>query len=106
MPTDLSTAEADWPYASWPYEISSTGIPEGFWKRNLHTLSHDTDIDFELKIEYRFSSWLAAYCTSRLKYDSDFNGVDTFLGHEESHWQYYQGAGLQLYFNWKTPKKS
>ena len=105
MPDDLTTPEADWPYAAWGYNMASSGAPEGFWKRNLYTIGHDTDIDFELKLEYRFSSWLAAYCTSRLKYDSDFNGVATFLGHENSHWQYYQGAGVQIYFNWKTPKK-
>lgn len=69
------------------------------------TMLHDTDLDFEFKLEYRFSSFLSAYFTNRFRYDSDFNGRATLFGREDSRWQFYQGAGVQIYFNWKTPKK-
>ena len=89
----------------WPSEmLDATGAaPTSFFDRNLYTLGHDTDLDFEFKLEYRFSSFLAAYFTSRFKYDSDFTGMAPFMGRDESRWQYYQGAGVQVYFNWKTP---
>lgn len=74
-------------------------------KRTAHCMRYDTDVDFEMKLEYRFSSFLAAYFTTRFKYDSDFNGVAPLFGNDKSHWQLYQGAGLQIYFNWKTPKQ-
>jgi len=74
--------------------------------RTGHCLRYDTDIDWEMKLEYRFSSFLAAYFTTRLKYDSDFNGRAPLFGKQDSPWQFYQGAGVQLYFNWKTPKKA
>lgn len=74
--------------------------------RTGHSLRYDTDIDWELKLEYRFSSFLAAYFTTRFRYDSDFNGKAPLFGRDECPWQFYQGAGVQLYFNWKTPKKA
>ncbi len=74
------------------------------FRRVGYTMLHDTDIDFECKLEYRFSSWLACYGTLRLKYDSDFAGTWRFLGRENSSWQLYQGFGVQIYFNWKMPK--
>lgn len=72
--------------------------------RMAHCMRYDTDVDFEFKLEYRFSSFLAAYFSSRFKYDSDFSGVAPLFGNDESHWQFYQSAGVQIYFNWKTPK--
>ena len=59
----------------------------------------ETDIDFELKMDYRFSSFLAANLVWNMKWDTDFNGMGK-LGH----WQIYQMAGVQIFFNWKTPK--
>lgn len=73
--------------------------------RTAHCLRYDTDVDFELKLEYRFSNFLAAYFSSRFKYDSDFNGTAALFGNPDSHWQFYQSAGVQIYFNWKTPAK-
>ena len=56
-------------------------------------------MDFELKLDYRFSTFIAANFTLNLKWDTDFNG----MGHW-GHLQVYQMAGLQLFFNWKTPR--
>lgn len=73
------------------------------------TMRYDTDIDFEMKLEYRFSNFLSAYLTTRFKYDSDYKPLENLFGGEkETPWQFYQGAGVQIYFNWKTPheKKS
>ena len=85
-------------------EVNAWMKPQAsMWKRSGHCLRYDTDVDFELKLEYRFSSFLAAYFTSRFKYDSDFAGTAPLFGVEDSHWQFYQGAGVQVYFNWKTP---
>lgn len=72
-------------------------------KRFGNTLLHDTDVDVEGKLEYRFSSWLACYAALHLKYDSDFNGTHRFMGKNDSSWQLYESAGIQIYFNWKTP---
>lgn len=82
-----------------------------YLKRSGYCLFHDTDVDFELTLEYRFSSWLAAYFSCNLKYDTDFATQDPdnanlmlpskgLLGP----WQFYESAGLQIYFNWHTPK--
>lgn len=60
--------------------------------------SFETDIDFELKLDYRFSSFLSANFVLNTKWDTDFSGIGKW-----GHWQVYQMAGLQLYFNW--PKK-
>ena len=59
----------------------------------------ETDIDFELKLDYRFSNFLSANFALNLKWDTDFNGIGNW-----GHWQVYQMAGIQVYFNWKTPK--
>ncbi|MDY5968528.1 MAG: RecX family transcriptional regulator [Bacteroidales bacterium] len=73
------------------------------WKRGTYCLFHDTDIDFEYKLEYRFNNWLACYTALHTKYDSDFAGTHRFFGKEDSHWQLYESTGVQIYFNWKTP---
>ena len=59
----------------------------------------ETDMDFELKLDYRFSEHIAANFAVNLKWDTDFNG----LGHW-GHLQVYQMAGLQVFFSWKSPK--
>lgn len=59
----------------------------------------ETDVDFELKLDYRFSSHIAANLAVNLKYDTDFAGFG-----RGGHWQLYQMAGVQIFFNWKTPK--
>lgn len=95
-----NSPEFGWPDNSYLKDAESNHMLH----RSLYCLSHDTDIDFEMKVEYRFSSFLAAYFSSRFKYDSDFIGVASLFGNPENHWQLYQSAGVQLYFNWKTPK--
>ena len=59
----------------------------------------ETDLDFELKLDYRFSQHISANLALNLKYDTDFSGMGW-----GGHWQLYQMAGVQIFFNWKTPK--
>ena len=59
----------------------------------------ETDLDFEVKLDYRFSEHIAANFALNLKYDTDFSGMGW-----GGHWQLYQMAGIQVFFNWKTPK--
>ena len=59
----------------------------------------ETDLDFEVKLDYRFSSHIAANFALNLKWDTDFSGMGKW-----GHWQVYQMAGVQVFFNWKTPK--
>ena len=66
----------------------------------LKRRAFETDIDMELKLDYRFSSHIAANFALNLKYDTDFAGMG-----RGGHWQLYQLAGVQLFFNWATPKK-
>ncbi len=97
---DRITAQNPDNFGAWPADM----IDASNFRKVGYTMLHDTDIDFECKLEYRFSSWLACYAALRLKYDSDFAGTWRFLGNPTSSWQFYQGAGVQIYFNWKTPK--
>lgn len=60
----------------------------------------ETDVDMELKLDYRFSSHIAANFALNLKYDTDFSGMG-----RGGHWQLYQLAGVSLFFNWKTPQE-
>ena len=59
----------------------------------------ETDLDFELKLDYRFSKHISANFALNLKWDTDFSGMGNW-----GHWQIYQMAGVQVFFNWKTPK--
>jgi len=68
----------------------------GWLKRRMF----ETDIDFELKLDYRLSSHISANLALNLKYDTDFNGMGRW-----GHWQVYQLAGVQVFFNWKTPRE-
>lgn len=60
----------------------------------------ETDLDFELKLDYRFSEHIAANFALNLKWDTDYSG----MGHW-GHWQVYQMAGVQVFFSWKTPRQ-
>lgn len=60
----------------------------------------ETDFDLEVKLDYRFSSHIAANFALNLKWDTDFSGMGRW-----GHLQLYQTAGLQVFFNWKTAKK-
>ncbi|MBR1798652.1 MAG: DUF3078 domain-containing protein [Bacteroidales bacterium] len=59
----------------------------------------ETDLDFEVKLDYRLSSHISANLAVNLKWDTDFSGIGKW-----GHWQIYQMAGVQVFFNWKTPK--
>ncbi len=59
----------------------------------------ETDVDFELKLDYRLSSHIAANFSLNLKYDTDFSGMGRW-----GHWQVYQMAGVQIFFEFKTPR--
>lgn len=59
----------------------------------------ETDLDFELKLDYRLASFLSANFALNTKWDTDFSGIGKW-----GHWQIYQMAGIQVLFNWKTPK--
>ncbi len=58
----------------------------------------ETDMDLEVKLDYRFSSHIAANLALNLKWDTDFSGMGRW-----GHLQVYQMAGLQVFFSWKTP---
>ena len=75
-------------------------------RQKLESLNHfqqrlfETDFDFEVKLDYRLSEHIAANFALNLKYDTDFSGMGKW-----GHWQIYQMAGVQVFFNWSTPKK-
>ncbi len=60
----------------------------------------ETDLDFELKLDYRLTSFVSANFALNLKWDTDFSGMSEKWGHL----QVYQMAGVQFYLNVKTPK--
>ena len=78
-----------------PYE-DATKLAGYNW---IQRRAFETDLDFELKVDYRFSSYIAANFAINLKWDTDFSGIGNW-----GHWQLYQMAGIQLFFNWKTPR--
>ena len=65
----------------------------------LKKRAFETDVDFEMKLDYRFSEHIAANFALNLKWDTDYSGIGKW-----GHWQVYQMAGLQVFFSWKTPK--
>lgn len=65
----------------------------------LKRRAFETDLDLEVKLDYRFSSHIAANLALNVKWDTDFSGIGRW-----GHWQVYQMAGIQVFFNWKTPK--
>lgn len=79
-----------------PYETVEELEGYSWMKRR----AFETDLDFELKVDYRFLDFLSANFTMNFKWDTDFNGVGRW-----GHWQVYQMAGVQIYFSHKTPKE-
>lgn len=67
-------------------------------KNWLAQRAFETDLDFELKLDYRLSSHISANFAFNAKWDTDFSGMGKW-----GHWQIYQMAGVQIFFNWKTP---
>ena len=86
-----------------PVPGEQTWLQEGFDRMKamsaLQRFTFETDVDFEVKLDYRLSEHIAANFALNLKYDTDFSGMG-----RGGHWQLYQMAGLQLFFNWKSPK--
>ena len=66
----------------------------------LKKRAFETDLDFEVKLDYRFSEHIAANFAVNMKWDTDFSGIGKW-----GHWQFYQMAGLQVFFSWKTAGK-
>lgn len=97
-------ASTGWAEAETKYTGIETTSQEGFDRLKdmgwLGRRAFETDLDFELKLDYRFSQNIAANFALNLKYDTDFSGMG-----RGGHWQLYQMAGVQVFFNWKTPKK-
>ena len=60
----------------------------------------ETDMDVEVKLDYRLSSHISANLALNVKWDTDFSGMGRW-----GHLQVYQMAGIQVYFLWKTPKQ-
>ena len=65
----------------------------------IHRRLFETDLDLEVKLDYRLSKHIAANFALNVKWDTDFSGMGKW-----GHWQVYQMAGVQVFFNWKTPK--
>lgn len=86
------------------YTGVETTSQEGFDRMKgfnwLQRRAFETDLDMEVKLDYRFSSHIAANFALNLKYDTDFSGMG-----RGGHWQLYQLAGVQVFFSWKTPKE-
>ena len=82
------------------YTLSDGETWEALQGKNwLGKRAFETDLDFELKLDYRFSNFLSANFALNLKWDTDFSGMGNW-----NHWQVYQMAGVQFYLNMKTPK--
>lgn len=67
--------------------------------KGFKRFAFETDLDFELKLDYRFSEHIAANFALNTKWDTDFSGMGNW-----GHWQLYQMAGVQIFFSWKSPK--
>ena len=92
----------DWPTLD--DQLANNSITQAFYdeicdKGWLARRAFETDLGWELTLNYRFSSFLSAYFSLNMKYDTDFAGMGRL-----NRWQIFQNAGLQIYFNWKTPK--
>ncbi len=92
-----------WATARTKYTGFETTSQEGFERMKklnpIQRFAFETDLDFEIKLDYRFSEHIAANFATNLKYDTDFSGIG-----RGGHWQLYQMAGVQVFFSWKTPK--
>lgn len=107
-PTNMGWKSIDeatsWADANTKYNGAETLSQEGFDRMKamnpLKRFAFETDLDFELKLDYRLSEHIAANFALNLKYDTDFAGMGRY-----GHWQLYQMAGIQVFFSWKTPKE-
>ncbi len=67
---------------------------EVFWEYQK-AVARETDFNWESTIEFKVNSWLAAFVSMNLIYDTDFS-----LSR-----QIYQRSGIQIYFKTKANKK-
>ena len=65
----------------------------------LRKRAFETDLDFQLKLDYRLNKYLSFNFELNMKWDTDFNGMGNM-----GHWQLFQMAGLRWFFDIKTPK--
>ncbi len=94
MAWDNMTAESKYTLAEG--ETYAALASYGWFKKRVF----ESDLDFEMKLDYRFSSFLSANLALNVKWDTDFSGMGKW-----GHWQVYQMAGIQFYLNMKTPKE-
>lgn len=94
-PADPTAKPTDCEYALTEGETWADLAEFGWLKRR----AFETDLDFEVKLDYRLSSHISANFALNLKWDTDFSGMGKW-----GHWQVYQMAGVQVFFSWKTPK--
>ena len=71
------------------------------WQKFGYSLIHETDIDLETTLAYRFSNNMSLSFSCRLKYDTDFMKDGEVSQGKFGSWQVYQWAGLEIYMNWK-----
>lgn len=85
--------------------VKAGKMPEAYvtgWQQFAYCMGHETDVDFETTLSYRFSSHLALSFSCRLKYDTDFVKDGEMSKGKFGAWQVYQWAGMEVYLDWKT----
>ena len=83
------------------YSLGTDETWEDLGKKNwLQERTFETDLDFELKLDYRLYKFISVNFALNLKWDTDFSGMGKW-----GHWQLYQMAGIQFALDWKTPKQ-
>ena len=90
---DASTMEAESKYVLASSDETWDDLAGYNW---IQRRIFETDLDFELKLDYRFSEHIAANASLNLKWDTDFSGMGNW-----GHLQAYQMAGLVVFFSWK-----
>ena len=83
------------------YTIGAEETWTDLGKKNwIQKRAFETDLDFELKLDYRLYKFISINFAMNLKWDTDFNGMGKW-----GHWQIYQMAGVNFFLDWKTPKQ-
>ena len=71
------------------------GNYDKYYKRVTKAMSRETDVNFEMTINYKLRSFLHLSASLNLKYDTDYVGIGQY-----GHWQLFQTAGLRFIFKW------
>ena len=83
------------------YSLGADETWEDLAKKSwLQERTFETDLDFELKLDYRLYKFISVNFALNLKWDTDFSGMGKW-----GHWQVYQMAGINFFLDWKTPKQ-